>query len=340
MMQNGWRLIVGGVVVAGLAVGSIGVTRVLTEPGGKKTHTPKHDPKALEGVIAAATAKHRQGLIGEAIAITSEGVETWPESREMWLVHAEILMGDEAWAEAYDAFRVASRFGENEADAEIRFTMGTLAFQMGNLEQSASDYRRAQQLAPGEAKYPLYLAQVLRRQGDLDGARAALGRVTVLDDSIPQAWASLAGIASDAGNLEAALEYARKARTLAPEELGWRSLEASILRRGNRAEEAAILMLAALETLGEREPRAEIDAVEEAALALGAMGEPDRAAELWARTADAWPASPKANFEAAVGAERIGEASKGVKYAERAALLGHPLGEAVAARLRQAAEGT
>ncbi|MEM1166310.1 MAG: tetratricopeptide repeat protein [Planctomycetota bacterium] len=325
------RAVLGAVLVLGaLGVGGAVLTSLLA---GGDPATGDGGPRGVEAELVierahqGAAALVGKGDYAEAEAVARAALDTWADEQRLHLVLGEALIGQRRWEEAYAAMDEAVRLGPDSA--EYRFLMGTIAFEAGELALSEHQYTLAQQQAPGNPKHPLYRAQVQRALGDVEGARRSLGLVTALDETIPQAWAGLAGLALDSGNAGAALEYIRRARALEPAGPAYRLIESKALRREGRPREAAEVLIGAPmpNAASAREVLAELG------LSLGLLGEAGEAARAYAEASVRWPDDAALAYQSAVWHERAGDVEAALGAARRAVILGHEGARDLAARL-------
>ena len=120
-----------------------------------------------------------------------------------------------------------------------------------------------------------------------------------------------------------------RARTLDPEAVVYRLLEARITRRENNPEQALQMLLA----MGHDVLLSEASLLEEAALCYGLLQRPADAAELYAQAVERLPDSAILIYETALWYDRAGIDDVALVYAQRAARIGHDEAQFLADRL-------
>lgn len=311
-------LIVGIAVVAG---GAWAVRGLLLAPSGSHAlqrgagQTAK--PQTIEEILAAARVYMDQDQPGSAEVILAEAVRTFPASQSLRLLLGECLLQQERLPEAYEAYTQGIFIGPDHP--EYRFVAGTLASRIGRDEDAITHYRRAQSLDPSNPKHPLYLAQVQRRVGQTDEARANLIIATRLDENLAVAWGALAAIALDENRLEVARGYIERARTIEPASPAYRVIESKILRRGNEPRRAADLLL----ELSADERLRDAGVVYELGLCHAMLGETREAAALYVSAVSLHPDDAEMLFQAAQALQRDGQGPRAETFAHAAAQRGH-----------------
>lgn len=323
-------------LLVGLIAGAVGVTAWLArapsppaQPGDPRTDNAPGvaDPESAQELITSARAMINTGRTSAALALLESGTARYPQDQALLATFGEALMHEERMQEALVAYQQAIFLGPDRA--EYRDIAGTLAFTLGDYELADAQYARAQALDPSNPRYPLYRAQVQRRLGQDAAARASLVLVTRLDPTVSEAWASLAGIALDAGRPTVAQQHIEKARELEPGNLAYLVTESIVHRRQNDPERAATLLLSLDEVV-----RANDDAVlRELGLAFGLMGQPGRAVEEYRKAVARFPNDAGLRLALAEWHERVGDAVAALREARRAQQLGNPDAGVVVDRL-------
>lgn len=285
------------------------------------------DPQTLDEVLNAARTYMDQDKAGSAEVILSAAVERFPRSQPLRLLLGECLLQLERMPESYEQYEQAIFLGPDHA--EYRHAAGTIASKIGRLEDAELHYMRAQSLSPSNPKFPLYLAQVQRKQGKNDAARASLVLATQLDPTLAIGWSSLAAIALDENRLEMAQHYIGKARAIEPEHVDWKVIEARVLRRVGDPSAS----LAVLETIGLDETAAREAVLLERTLALGMLGRTTEAANLYIEAVSRSPKNAELCYQAALWLERDKQPARAATYARHAVALGHQHAGELAARL-------
>lgn len=276
------------------------------------------DPAAVAEIMDRARQRLKQNEPGAAESILRAGLDADPGNQDMRMLYGETLLTLGKAREAYRQYEQAIAIGPD--NAELRFAAGTVASVAGMLDRAEENYARAQQLAPNNPKHPLYLGQVLRKLGRIDEAKAAILTAAKLDPNMAYAWGTLAGIALDENKLSIAETYIRKARDADPKMGAWRLLEAKVLRRQGKPEDAVRLLMA----LDESDRLTDPNVLEELGLSLGLMKRPADAAALYADAVERNPKDKELLYQTALWYQRAGMEDAAKVYAKRAADLGQP----------------
>lgn len=277
------------VVVAGLGFGVVLVLRGGGSGGGEGSARAAAEGERLSGAERAAVVEAvldgargalRRGRAGAAVALLEETLARLPNEGELWLLLADARFSVGDAAGAYEAMSRGIVLSDVEA-GEMRFSAALYALEAGLREEARVELRMAERLEPGVAKYPLHVAMIDQRDGRVDAARAAAVRATRLDPALHQGWGILGQIALDEGRHSVALGYVGRARELAPGALVYAVLESRILRRENRPEEAAEVLL----SLDEGVLYGDAVVVGDLALCFVMLGDRRRAAGVYERGA-------------------------------------------------------
>lgn len=324
-------LLAGGLVVLGLGVRA--VWRLMApahhsiaqaEPTIDEIMAPLD---TYDAVMTAAREYLSRGKPGTTIAILDRALDKYPAESALHALRGQALVSMDKKPAALEAFERACFVGPDSAIN--RDFAATIAADIGQDEQAAAHWAMAQQLAPDNPKYPLYRAQVLRRLGRTEEAKAQLMLAAGLDESIGVAWATLAAIALDENKPDIVLQHIRRARALEPGNISYRVIEAKGLRRLNRPADALTLLGA----LPDNE-RAILEVVEEMALCYGLTNQPAEAASLYVHACDRNPNDGRVALTAAEWLERAGDRASALARAEHAAMLGQPGAREMVARLK------
>lgn len=328
---------IGAVAVLALAlVGVIGgglwaLRTALSTPGPQQAGTSAavsaEEAESVQQSLDAAREYIRHDKAGSAVAILRAAAERWPQDQAVRLLLGEALLSTGQGQAAYDQYDLAVQIGPD--NPEYRHVAATIASGIGRLTEAEMHYLAAQRLDPQNPKYPLYLAQVQQKQGMKDEARVSLMLATKLDPDLGIAWASLAALALEENRPSVAQGYIRRARELEPTRLEWRLIEAKALRRENRPEAAAELLLA----VPEAERLSSPAAIRELAATLGMLGRTSDAAAMYVAAVAAHPDDAEIAYEAALWLERDGQVGRAATFAAHAAARGSAPARALAERL-------
>lgn len=223
-----------------------------------------------------------------------------------------------AGADARPASDGAGGVTRNPAGAALHFEAGTAATQAGLSERAVEHYATAQTLDPADARFPLFLGMVQARTGNDAEAVASLLRAAKLKPDAPEAWGTLAEIELRRNNARLALQHIEKARTLQPEAGRWRVVEARALNRTGDADKALALL-----TSLDAATRAQTPVLALTAESYGLLRRPADAAAMYAQAAAAQPGDAEIAYQAALWAQRAGDADASQRFAKQAAGLGH-----------------
>ena len=195
--------------------------------------------------------------------------------------------GDDAAAsglvsEASDRYRTAVENAEADGSfapwalAGMHQSAGEIASAAGRPVQALEHFRAAGRLDPASPKPPLYEAQILIQLDRPDEASRALQRTLQLDPDEAYAHASMAELALQRADPEAAVGHITMARRIDPGNLTLRLQEARIHRRTGEPDRGLELLVA----LDEPTRAQEVIAAEIAECYLR-LGQPRKAAAAW-----------------------------------------------------------
>lgn len=242
-------------------------------------------------VVKAPTNAHAHELLGEVLS--SIAVEARDAGRT-----EEFQTGIQR---AFDSYMKAVSLAPGQAG--LHHAAGVIADLAGRPDEARALYQRASDLAPDNPQFLLYLAQSASRAEEYPKATAALVKLLRIEPDEPWAYACLAEVELAEERYNMALDHIRQARSIAPEELGFRSTEAKILRRLHQPENALELLLALPVEQQLTEP-----ITFEIAVCHTMLGDHFKAAEAWERCcrADAqnWRAACEAS-ECYIRARRL-----------------------------------
>jgi type IV pilus assembly protein PilF len=331
-------IIATGVVVAVVGIAAIigGLSGAAPEQAGlapspAPVDAPTSDPALTQRVLDSARQYLNQQKPQQAEIVLSKGIEQAPEDQDLRIAYAETLLTLGRTREAYDQYEKAIYIGPDPAD--LHFTAGTVANAAGLTDRSIEHFSMAQQKDASNPNYPLNLAQIQRKIGDLDAAKASLLRAIRLDPTLAIAHGVLADIALQENSLSLARQYIDRARDLQPASVHWRLIEARIDRRENHPEDALRLILA----LDESTLLSDRMLLTEAGLCYGMLRKPDEAADLFSRAAERNPEDADLLYETALWHQRAGLDDAAAVYASRAARLGNAAAERLLASIEDSA---
>lgn len=315
-----------GIVVGGawfvLGPGSGGVPEQAQATGPDKA-SPAH---AIQSALAAAQNYRGSEEFAKAEAVLRAAASEHVEDQALRLAYAEVLLDLKRTSEAYEQYEAALAIGPRTP--EIEFLAGTLASSIGRDDRALEHFSMARAAEPGSAEIALYLGVTQHRLGQVSEAKTSLLAALKLDEQNAVAPAVLAQIALDENQSELALRYIRRSREIDPGQLAHRILEARILRRLNKPEEALTLMMAL-----PKEQLHQPAVLELCAGCLGLLSRPAEAAALYDDARATSPADAELAFQAAIWHERAGDVAAALERAKTAQMLGHELAGKMAQRL-------
>ncbi len=272
--------------------------------------------EAMETILDAVQKRVRAGQHAEAAAILEEAVRTYADQQPLRLALAESYVALNRPSDAYDQYLAALSIGPRDAATE--FAAGTMARMSSRPELAIEHYGAAQTADPANPIYPLYLAQVQKRLNRTDDAKASLLRVVNLQPDNAIAWGTLADIALTENKLDLCTQHIAKARELEPRVGTWRLIEARLLKRQAKPEQALLV----LSGLSEMESH-ELFNARLVAECHAMLGQPLEAANVVAAAADANATDADLALEAANWLLRAKDAERARKFALRARTLGN-----------------
>lgn len=318
-MMNKRRVVIGIVSVFLVLAGGIAVWRVIDQRrlAAAVAGTPSEgvDLASTAAVLKAARTYVGEQELGKAEAVLRRALKDRPGDALMRELLGDVLLQGEDKPGAMSQY--AELADRADASGEVLFKAGSLAGGMGAYERAIGYLTRATAAEPGSVEAAVQLANAQLESNRLDEAKAELTRAVVLDEGAGMAWGMLAEIAVRENRLEMASQHIVKARRFEPGSIPWRVLEARISRRRGEPEKSVML----LDGL-RGESRFETSVVAEMAAALGMLGRSDDAMTIYRVAVRERPADGELRYQAAVWAERLGEAAEARELAQSAAMLG------------------
>jgi len=326
-MNTKTRTAVLGVIGLGVVIGGVLIWRQLAG-GPAPANGATVAQEKLEEALADAQQLVALGEDGRAAAVLDRAVREHVDNQPLRLLYADVLMDQDRLPEAYAQYEAALAIGPRTP--EVEFAAGTVASMIGRNDRALEHYAAAQTGDMNNPDYPLYLAQVQRKTGDLAGAKSSILRAGQLDPDRAIVWGTLADIFLAENALGPAGEQIAKARKLEPDNVEWRLIEARILKRQGQPEEALDLLIGLDES---EKSRPEIMQV--LSECYGLLSRPADAAAMYVARAQADPSDRGMAREAAIWSERAGDLDAALEYAKRAAMLGDEAGRKMVERLQK-----
>ncbi|MCW5776821.1 MAG: tetratricopeptide repeat protein [Phycisphaeraceae bacterium] len=314
-----------GLFVVALAVFVTAV--VVRRPTAAEAEGDRHAPaRTVEAVLRAAADYMQAGERAKAEAVLSAAVREHPANPDLRLAFGEVLVALGRPGEAYREYEAALACGAD--GAAVHFAAGTVASMAGLPDRAVEHFAAAQAADPTKADYPLYLAQVQLRQGDVQRAKVNLLLAARLDEGRAVVWGTLAEVALRENKADLALQHVARAREIEPRVTAWRVVEARALNRLGEPERA-LLALRGVEGADARS----LPVLRLMGECYGLLGRPGDAAREIAQASDASPGDAELAFEAATWMERAGSPDEALRLARRAMEAGHAGAAEIAARL-------
>lgn len=228
-------------LLAAIAAGLWSVSR----HGGMKPPPPPPGPTpASTDALRTAEQLIVQGDFSRAIVELRRAIEKAPNDQALHIQLAGALQSKEMWTEARHAIETAIEVGPatGAQGAAMHVQAGTLANKTNDIDKAIEHYQAAQKLEPTQPRHALFLAMMQLKNNDDNAAIASLYTATRLDDSLGEAWGTMAEIELRRNNLPMADQHVTKARAVQPDVLRWRLLHARIIRRANEPARAMALL--------------------------------------------------------------------------------------------------
>ena len=186
----------------------------------KKIQKLRAQPETIgAGHLLEARLAIALGRPGDAMDAANMAAELLPKLGVAWRVRGEAAMIAEDWAAAAECFAKAADLGLR-AKAGTWERMADALDELGRLADAERAARRAVELT-GQDPNALrrrrnLLALILKRRGDLDGAREQIGQARSLAPADPKVLHNAAAIEEATGNIDKALALYGQALELAP----------------------------------------------------------------------------------------------------------------------------
>lgn len=301
------------------AAGSSSSTGTGAAPVGNTAGSGEARTKPVDTINLAVNAIDeymRQGRYVDAGVIADRACVKFPDDSQLRQMYAAALIGQERFADALTQMEEAVRIGP--PTAKLYFDTGVIANQSGKPARAAELFNLAAMKDPTEAQYPLFLGMVQIKLGEEGPGVASLSKALRLNNDIPQAWGTLAELSLKDNKLDLALDQVTKARTLQPESVQWRNVEAKIHKRNNQPQKAVDL-LSGLNP----EDLIKSNALQTLAESYGMLGRPLTAAKAYANAASYKNNDPVLFLEAAKWFQKGGDLSMARSAAQVAVDFGH-----------------
>ncbi len=284
--------------------------------------------EAVETVLDAVQKRVRAGDHEQGAVLLEEATRSYPDQQSLRLALAECYVALNRPADAYDQYVAALSIGPRDAATE--FAAGTMARICMKFELAMEHYAAAQSADMANPTYALYLAQMQRRMNQIEECKVSLLRVVKLQPENAIAWGTLADIALNENKLDLATQHIARARELEPRVGTWRLIEARILKRQSKPEQALLV----LNGLSDAE-RGELHNVRLIAECSAMLGDQDGAVAAVVKASDGNPMSHELALEAATWLHNSGDDERARQYAIRARTLGNEHAESLLAQIEK-----
>jgi tetratricopeptide (TPR) repeat protein len=288
---------------------------------------------SLDEILNAAATLKRDGAFNKAESLLREAISRHIAEQRLYVEYAEVLVATRREREAYEQYEKA--LAAAEGTHAIHLAAGSVASMIGRLDRAAEHFAAAQQADKTDWRAPLFLAQVQMKLSQNPEAMKNLMLAVNLKPDAAIAWGSLAELELRDNKLPLAVQHVAKARELEPASTVWRVLEARILKRENKPDEA-LALLAGLDAAQRLEP----GVLNTMAECLGMLSRPRDAAKLYAEASQAQPLRGDLAMLAAQWNERAGDKAAALTFAKRAAGAGEEHAADMVARLEKAGNGS
>lgn len=287
---------------------------------------------SIPDVLRASERYITEGRFSEAVILAHRARQRFPEDQRIRLQLARARTFAEQYELAVEEYLEALRIGPR--DPGIHSELATVANKAGRLDLALEHFEVAAAKEPSNDRYLFYLAMVQLKSGQRDKCQATLLRALRVNPELAEAWGTLAELQFQDNNLSIASDQIARARELAPAEPRWRLVQARILIRQNKPEEAVNLLSGLPADLLRQK-----DYLRVLGEAYGLMGQPISAAALYGQARNWSPNDPELNYQEALWWERAGSIDQAIELARVAAQLGHPQGPGLLERLVARREG-
>jgi len=280
------------------------------------------DPRVIDEIIAAVDKFESQNEQEKARIALAAAIQTYPTEQSLRIRLARVLGGLNQVAEAHEQYEKAIAIGPRSAT--IEFEAGTMANAAGLTQRALEHFSAAQAIDASNADYPLFLAQIQRKLGQVDDAKASLIRAGKLRPDAPVVWGTLADIALEENKANIARQHIAKARELEPRSTPWRMIEARVLNRLGQPEQALGVLAGISDNERTLRPVARITGE-----SLGLLNRIPDAADMFAKASDAHADDAELALDAATWLQRAGDLARAKTYAARSTMLGNKQAESL-----------
>jgi tetratricopeptide (TPR) repeat protein len=183
-------------------------------------------PDHLSALSQLVLLDQREGKSNEAMARVDAFISAHPDSAQAYLLRAGLYYARKDFKNAETAAAKAIELKPDESAAYVMLVR--IQTSDGRAAEAVDRLKQLLENSPGNLEARIHLASLLQQLGRVDEARASLLEMVKTTPDFAPAYNNLAYLESlIGGNLDLALEHARKARSLAPADpsiadtLGW-----------------------------------------------------------------------------------------------------------------------
>ena len=282
----------------------------------------------VDAVLNAAITLIRDSKYSQAQAVLIQAAQEFPNEQRVQQELGNVYLAQQQVDSAYIAYNKALQIGP--ASAALELMAGSAANMSNRLEEAEGHFLAAQKGDPSDFKATIFLAQVQIKREKHDAAKANLLIASKLKSEAALPWGNLAEIALRENKLELAKQHIAKARELDPVANIWRIIQARILKRDNKPQEALEILIGLPE-----EEQFEPFILETMLQCYGMLTRTGDAAKLAVRASNASPARGDLAMQAAQWSERAGDLQRAHEMANRGQECGEPGADELIKRLTQ-----
>jgi tetratricopeptide (TPR) repeat protein len=245
---------------------------------------PAWNEKTAEKELTALQEHFNQTAVDKGdpqadLAAANQLVERYPRYASAHTLLAQVLMYQGQLAPAYDQLILSLGLDPNQA--EVSLLAGTLANELGRVDEAVHQYSTAVGLNPTHAVYRLHLAQGYWKQNKIDKARGTILEALKIDSSLHEGYAMLCEVYAQQNKLSLALSEIDKAIAFLPaqdrrDRVAYTRRKSQLIRRDNKPDEA-LLTLRTLTPIEQMDPAV----LDDMAVCWSMLGQPEKSAGLF-----------------------------------------------------------
>lgn len=197
--------------------------------------------------LVGAQRAFEQRTYGMALSLLDSALQRAPELPDAFFLRGRVLTELNQPENAEAAFRRVT-----ELDSQFQgawFNLGNTLFRRQQYQEALHCYRKEHEVHPSSAVL-VGIARAYEKLNQVDSARVTFQKAIEADVSNAEAHARLAALYERDGMLDEALNHAKQALKISPQDNNYRYLVGSLLLQRNQVEEAVRI----LEQVTERDP--------------------------------------------------------------------------------------